>query len=301
MNLNHLKTFVAIVDKGTLSAACEELHLTQPGVSKHLRALEEHYGVRLLDRTGRKVRLTSAGQVLYRSAKRILYSLDKAEKELAELAHLSRGELTLGASTTPGEYVVPKLISAFKVKHPQIGVSLKIGNTQEILTGVQEGELDLGVVGALVTSRRLIFFRLVSDEIVLIVPPSHRLAGLKEVTLTDLEGEAFIWREVGSGTRRVIEERLAAAGARLPLNIVMTLGSTEAIVKAVEAGLGISFVTRFSAQGPVELGRLAVLRVRGLDLRRQLFVVRRKKRQSPAAEAFWGFLEGAGYLSPDGL
>lgn len=291
MNLELLETFVTTVEKGTLSAAAEELHLTQPAVSKHLRALENYYGVRLLDRTGREVRLTAAGRLLYRSAKEILRRLARTKQEIAELAQLLQGELILGASTTPGQYLLPGLIGAFRKQHPQIQVSLRIGDTQEILKGVQEGELDLGVVGARGRSRGLRFLCLASDEIVLIVPPGHRLGGLKEVAPADLEGEPFIWREAGSGTRRVVEERLAAAGIKLPGNIVMTLGSTEAVVNAVEAGLGLSFVTCRAAEKSAKLGRLAALRLQGVDLKRELFLVGRKQEPSPAVGAFWGFVE----------
>jgi DNA-binding transcriptional LysR family regulator len=291
MNFNLLETFVNTVEKGTLSAAAAEMHLTQPAVSKHLRALETYYGVRLLDRMGREVKPTQAGRFLYRAAKEILSCLARTRQELAGIAQFLQGELILGASTTPGQYFLPQLIGAFKKEYPQVKVSLTIGDTQEIIKGVQEGEFDLGVVGASGRFRSLSFWRLAFDEIILIAPPEHRLAGLNEVAPVDLEGELFVWREAGSGTRHIVEERLATAGIDPPANIVMTLGSTEAVVNAVEAGLGCSFVTRRAAEKSIKLGRLAVLGLQGVDLKRELFLVRRRKEQPPAVEVFCNFLE----------
>ncbi|MGB9887018.1 MAG: LysR substrate-binding domain-containing protein [Moorellales bacterium] len=300
MHLEWLETFVATVEKGTLSAAAQHLHLTQPAVTRHLQALEDYYGARLLERRGREVRLTAAGRRLYRSAKEVLRRLERVKREIAELEQLLQGELLLGASTTPGQYLLPELIAAFREEHPGLQVSLRIADTLEVLRGVQEGELDLGVVGARRAERGLRFLSLAEDEIVLIVPAGHRLAGREEVLPRELEGELFVWREPGSGTRQIVEERMTAKGVRLAANPVMTLGSTEAVVNAVEAGLGLSFVTFRAAEKSVRLGRLWALRVKGIDLKRELFLVGRTRETSPAVSAFWSFAERYRLLNPPG-
>ncbi|MDN5361351.1 MAG: hypothetical protein PWP70_398 [Moorella sp. (in: firmicutes)] len=290
MNFNHVLTFIATVEKGTLSAAAEELHLTQPAVSKQLQALEEYFGLRLLERRGREVRLTAAGEICYRHARIIASHLKQTRRELAELTQLVRGRLLLGASTTPGQYVLPRLIGAFRREYPRVEVVLTIADTQEVVQRLQDGEIDLGVVGASGRGRNLSYSRLTGDELVLIVPPGHRLAGAAAVAPAELKGEPLVWRESGSGTRRVVEERLAAAGLTIdPEQIVMELGSTEAIVSAVEAGLGISLVTSWAVEKSVQLGRLAVVTLEGVNLKRDIYLVRRRRDLSPAAEAFVNF------------
>ncbi|PRR69028.1 HTH-type transcriptional activator CmpR [Moorella humiferrea] len=292
MNLNLWLTFITTVEKGTLSAAAEELHLTQPAVSKQLQALEDFYGVRLLERRGREVRLTAAGRICFRHAKAILRHLEQSRRELAELTRLVKGRLLLGASTIPGQYILPRLIGNFRQEYPQVEVVVEIADSQEVIRRLQSGEIDLGLVGAGGRGRNLTYSRLVEDEIVLIVPAGHRLSGLKNVTVKDLEGEPLVWREAGSGTRRVVEERLQKAGFNVnPDQIVMELGSTEAIVSAVEAGLGISLVSCWAAEKGLKLGRLVAVPLQGVNLKRDLYLVRRRQPLNPAAEVFVGYVE----------
>ncbi|GEA16248.1 LysR family transcriptional regulator [Moorella sp. E308F] len=292
MNLNYWLTFITTVEKGTLSAAAEDLHLTQPAVSKQLQALEDYYGARLLERRGREVRLTAAGEICYRHAKAIARHLEQSRRELAELTRLVKGRLLLGASTTPGQYILPRLIGSFRREYPRVEVVVEIADSQEVIRRLQDGEIDLGVVGVGGRVRSLSYSRLVEDELVLIVPPGHRLAGVKVATPRDLQGEALVWREAGSGTRKVVEERLQKAGFTVDSSqIVMELGSTEAIVSAVEAGLGISLVTCWAVEKSVKLGRLFTVPLQGVNLKRDLYLVRRRQLLSPAAEAFTCFLE----------
>ncbi|MDN5344553.1 MAG: hypothetical protein PWQ18_664 [Clostridia bacterium] len=292
MNLNYWLTFITTVEKGTLSAAAEELHLTQPGVSKQLQALEDYYGVRLLERRGREVRLTGAGEICYQHARAIARHLEQTQRELAELTRLVKGRLLLGASTTPGQYILPRMVGSFRREYPRVEVVVEIADTQEVIRRLQEGEIDLGVVGAGGRGRSLSYSRLVEDELVLIVQPGHHLAGASAATPADLKDEPLVWREAGSGTRRVVEERLQKAGFTVdPGQVVMELGSTEAIVSAVEAGLGISLVTCWAVEKSVKLGRLVIVPLLGVNLKRDLYLVRRRQPLSPAAEAFTGFLE----------
>lgn len=291
MNFNYLLTLITTVEKGTLSAAAAELHLTQPAVSKQLRVLEDFFGVRLLERRGREVRLTAAGRVCYRHARAMARHLEQAQRELAELTQLVRGRLLLGAGTTPGQYILPRLIGAFRREYPRVEVVLEIAGSQEVIRRLQEGEIDLGIVGAGSRIRSLRFSRFAEDELVLIMAPGHPLAGAEVVTLQELKGEPLVWREPASGTRRVVEERLQSAGFAIASEqIVMEVGSTEAIISAVEAELGISLVTRWAVEKNVKLGRLVAVTIQGLDLRRDLYLVRRRQPLNPASEAFVSFL-----------
>jgi len=293
MNVNCWLTFITTVEKGTLSSAAEFLHLTQPAVSKQLQSLEDYFGVRLLERRGREVQLTAAGQICYRHAKAMLRHLEQTRRELAELTELAKGRLLLGASTTPGQYILPRVIGAFRKEYPRVETVLEIADSQEIVNRLYEGAIDLGVVGAGVRgrSRGLYFSRLVEDELVLIVPPDHHLVGCSSVTVREIRNEPLIWREIGSGTRRVAEERLGEVGFVIaPEQVVMKLGSTEAVISAVEAGLGISLVTCWAVEKSVKLGRLATVPVRGVDLKRDLYLVRRRQSLDPVAEAFISFL-----------
>lgn len=291
MNINYWLTFIATVDKGTLSAAATELHLTQPAVSKQLQALEEYFGVRLLERRGREVQLTAAGKICYRHARAIVRHLEQTRRELAEHVELLRGRLHLGASTTPGQYILPRLMGAFRREYPRVEVALEVAGTQEVLRRLQVGEIDLGVVGAGSRVRSLFFNRFAEDELVLIVPPGSPLAAAAAVTPRELKGQPLIWREAASGTRQVVEERLEAAGFIIkPEQVVMELGSIEAIISAVEAGLGISLVSRWAADKSIRLGRVVIVPVQGVELKRDLYLVRRRQPLDPAAEAFVGFL-----------
>lgn len=292
MNFNHLLAFITTVEKGSISAAAEDLHLTQPAVSKQIQSLEDFFGVRLLERLRREVQLTVAGQVVYCHARVICRELEKTRRELAEVTRLIRGKLLLGASTTPGQYILPRLIGGFRRKYPQVEVSMEIADSQTVIENVQSGEIELGVVGIKGRERGLSYKRLAEDRLVIIVPIEHHLAEAVSITPEQLKKESLVWRGPGSGTRRVLEECLGAAGFKLdPKQIVMELGSTEAIVSAVEAGLGISVVTCWAVEKSIKLGRLKVLQLQGVDLKRDLYLVRRRQTLSPAAEAFIDFLD----------
>ncbi|MGB9859970.1 MAG: selenium metabolism-associated LysR family transcriptional regulator, partial [Moorellaceae bacterium] len=256
------------------------------------KALEEFFGARLLDRSGREVRLTEGGRIFYRRAREILRLWEQLRRELAEANNLVRGELLLGASTIPGHYVLPRLLGSFKAKYPQVEIKLEIAASEEIIKRILEGEIELGVVGAEERKRGLVYQRLVEDELILIVPPDHPWAGRPAIQVADLAEASWVWRKEGSGTRRVAEEQLKAAGCAFPsAKIVAELGSTEAIVNAVEAGLGVSLVSRWAAEKSLRLGRIAAVPLEGVNLKRYLYLVRRTRELTPAALAFIEFAE----------
>ncbi|MCR4400537.1 MAG: selenium metabolism-associated LysR family transcriptional regulator, partial [Syntrophomonadaceae bacterium] len=255
MRLNLFKTFVRVVECQNLSRVAEELRISQPAVSKQIQSLEDMYGVLLLERAGRQLRPTPAGYVLYQCARDILRELERTEQLMEEASESRKGNLRLGASTIPGSYILPALLKRFKESHPHVHVSMEIGDTEAIISRVAERELDCGVVGGWLNTRRVDGFRWMGDELVLVVPVDHRLAGEERVELSRLLHEPWIFRERGSGTRAAVEEGLRQAGIKPEeLNMVAEVGSTDALLSVVEAGLGISLVSSWALRSASRAG-----------------------------------------------
>src|SRR5262249_44412801 len=205
MDTRQLAAFCAVVDRRSFSQAAEALGVTQPAVSLQIRGLEERLGRRLLDRSGRRVEPTEAGQLLYRSAQRMLQLERQLTEELQDQEGGElRGSLAIGASTGPGAHLVPLLLCEFQREHPPVLVSLNVSDTHTVIEQVAGRTLELGVVGAVRRDRSLEFQPLVRDEIVLAVPPGHQLAG-REVSLGDLRSETQLVMQEGAGVRQVIE------------------------------------------------------------------------------------------------
>lgn len=292
MDTRQLAAFCAVVEKRSFSQAAERLGVTQPAVSLQVRALEERLGQRLIDRSGRRVEPTEAGLRVYRNAQRLLQLEqqlieDVADGEEAELG----GSLAIGASTGPGAHLVPLLLCEFQRRHPHVRIALSIFDTYAVIDKVAARELELGVVGALRRHRSLTFDPLVSDEIVLAVPPGHPAAGGK-LTPEQLGEEELISMQEGAGVRQVIEQELRRAGlpARDLVEPRLELGLQESVKSAVAAGYGVAFISRTAIEGELAAGTLAVARVQGLEPTRQIWVVRSKGRPpTRAAEAFLTF------------
>lgn len=277
---------MAVVEQKSFSRAAKSLNLTQPAVSKHLHLLEEYYGLPLLIRGRQEVEPTSAGKVLYRYAKEVLRTLAKAREELTVKACFLQGELLLGASTIPGEYVLPSRVSSFQKAYPGVQVFLKITNTAGVVQELQQRKISLGAIGAPVAGTRLAAKKLAEDKLKLIVPPYHPFALRGEAELAELRNEKFVWREKGSGTRQVVEARLAQAG--LPwekLKIVAEMGSTEAVIRAVEAGLGLAFVSERAAAREEARGKIAGVDLKRISLARDLYLIYLAKQPLSAVAA----------------
>jgi DNA-binding transcriptional LysR family regulator len=292
MDTRQLAAFCEVVDRKSFSQAAERLGVTQPAVSLQVRSLEKRLGTRLLDRSGRRVEPTEAGQRLYRAAQRMLTIEDQLLEEVAGADGVAelRGELALGASTGPGGTVVPVLLCEFQREHPQLTVELTVSDTPRIIEQVAERELELGVVGAAPRHRGVVFEPFFRDEVVLVVPPQHAFAG-KEVPLDDLRGQPLILMQDGAGVRQVIEEELRRRGIRLrELDVHLELGLQESVKSAVAAGFGVTFISRTGVEAELAAGTLAVARVAGLDAAREISLVRASNRSATrAAEAFVDF------------
>ena len=277
LTLRQLEVFLAVARAGGFRRAADGLHLSQPALSQHVAELERALGARLFDRLARRVELTEAGRILVEHAGRLFASLEGAREAVADLAGLRRGALQIGASTTPGVYVLPAVLGAFEARYPGIALRLIIANSSAIEARVRASELDLGVVGghALHPGEECLSAGLV-DELVLIVSPTHPWAGRRQIPASSLEAQRVLVREEGSATRQVTERVLQQAGARL--GRVMELGSTEAIKQGVMVGLGVAFVSVHAARGEVASGRLRQLRLEGRPIRRHFHVIHHEGR-----------------------
>jgi DNA-binding transcriptional LysR family regulator len=291
MDTRQLVAFCAVVERRSFSQAAERLGVTQPAVSLQVRALEKRLGTQLLDRSGRRVEPTEAGMRLYRGAQRLLALEEQVIAEIAEEAtDALAGTFEIGASTGPGGIVLAHLLCEFRELHPELHVVLWVFDTQTIVERVAARELELGVVGAARRHRGVVFEPFFRDEVVLACPRDHRFAG-KTVTLDELRGAGLIVMQEGAGVRQLIEDELQRTGTRLrDLDVRLELGLQESVASAVRAGYGVTFIARSSIEADLAAGTLAEAKVEGLELRRDVFVVRASGRaETRAARAFLGF------------
>ena len=291
MDTKQLAAFCAVVERKSFSEAAERLGVTQPAVSQQIRSLEERVGQQLLDRSGRRVEPTEAGSRLYRSAQRLLALERQLLEEVAgEAEGPLRGQLAIGASTGPGGTVVPVLLCEFAEANPDVTIDLTISDTQTIVDRVARRELELGIVGATPRNRSVAYEPFFRDEVVLVCPPKHRFAG-KTVSLDDLRGEQLIVMQEGAGVRQVIEDELREAGTRLrDLDVRLELGLQESVKSAVEAGHGVTFISRTAVEPELAAGTLAEAGVRDLEPSREISLVRATGRVSTrVADAFVAF------------
>lgn len=260
MEDHKLKVFCTVADTKSFSKASEIIHLTQPAVSLQIQALEELYETKLFDRSSSTVALTPAGEILYKYAREILALYSAAEKNIGELTGLVKGSISVGASTTIGNHLLPTVIADFRKTHPKIKIHLSVGNTKRIVEFLNSGNIDIGLVEGDVARQKLIVEKLISDELVVIVPPLHPWAKKKEISIYDATKEPFVLREEGSGTRQILEKYLNKHGISThDMKASMMLGSTEAIKEAVESGIGISIVSRWAARKENKYGSLKLL------------------------------------------
>ncbi|MGQ9921853.1 MAG: selenium metabolism-associated LysR family transcriptional regulator [Desulfobacca sp.] len=282
MDLHRLEIFCKVVELKSFTLAAEALNLSQPTVSEHLRSLEEMAGDKLVDRSGRELRLTPAGQVLLRYAQKLLHLRDEAQQALADLRGELWGRLTIGASTIPGSYLVPQVIGAFKAQHPAIHITLKIANTAAVAEMVLKGDSGLGLVGSRLPEKRLQFVEVYLDELTLAVAPHHPWAKRQEVDLRELYSQPYILRERGSGTQMAVREILGAHGLDFgKLTVAAEMPNTEAVRQAIKAGVGISILSRLAVAAELNHGDLVAVKIRDVELRRPLFLVQRQGRPLP--------------------
>jgi len=268
MNRNHLALFHAVAEEESISAGAQRLHISQPAVSKQIGELESALGVQLFDRLPRGVRLTDAGRVLADYARRMTLVADDAERAIHELRGLKRGRLTIGASTTIGAYLLPDALARFHWKHPGIELTLEIANTEVIEAALMEGRFEIGFTEGVIESDVLDTTVFHEDELVAIAPAGHRLLSKRSVLTRDLCREPLIAREKGSGTRDVVEAALARK--KIVVKPAMSLGSTEAIKRAVIAGAGVAIVSRLTLSVELQARLLGIIPLKDLSINRPL-------------------------------
>jgi len=287
MDIRQLRLFCRIVERHSFSLAADELNITQPAASQQVRSLERELRTTLLDRSRRTVVPTDSGQVLYRYAREILALHERACTEIGDLGDLVAGKVVIGASTGPGEHVLPAMLTRFKDLYPGVEVALHVDDTQEVVERVLTREFELGAVGALTRRPDLVAEPLARDEVVLVCSPGHAWASRDSVSLEELGREPQVVQQQGAGIRAVVEDHLRRTG--LPperLNVVMEMGLMESAKQAAIAGGGVTFMSRWAIGPELEHGTLAAVRVDGLEIRRDFYTVRSKTRVlSRAAEA----------------
>jgi DNA-binding transcriptional LysR family regulator len=281
MNLNLFKTYMRVVETQNLSRTADDFGLSQPAITKQIQALEDMYGVLLLERSGRKLKTTEAGEILYNYSRDLVRSMDKLDKAMEDIAEDRKGSLFMGASTIPGQYIIPAIIKGFKQEHPHISISLEIADTEKIFNKICERELDIGIVGGWTNQRKVEGFPWLEDELVVVVPQDHRLADQSSCSLADLQDESWILREKGSGTRRAAEELMAANNFnRDNLNVFLEAGSTESVLAMVEAGMGISIVSRWVVRPDKLQTKLRYLKLIEKEARRNFYPRQKVRRKS---------------------
>ncbi|MGD8529358.1 MAG: selenium metabolism-associated LysR family transcriptional regulator [Syntrophobacterales bacterium] len=292
MDLHRLEVFCKVYEMKSFSRGGKACMLSQPTVSEHMRYLETFLGVQLFDRLGRQVVPTRAGDILYDYARRILNLKREAIRTLELYGGKMSGELELGGSTIPGQYILPSLIGKFKQTFTDIRIKLVIADTLNITNMVLEGSLELGVVGARIKNSKLEFDRLFDDELVLAVSPNHQWAARSSISLDELAYAPFIMREQGSGTRMIMLQILEQADFDPQrLNVVAEMGSTDAIRQAVKAEVGVSILSRRAVADDLEFRKVRQISIKDISFTRHFYLVTHKRRsRSPLGEAFVDFL-----------
>jgi LysR family transcriptional regulator, transcriptional activator of the cysJI operon len=293
MTLRQFEVFLAVAGEKSFSRAAKKIHSSQPTVSEHVSELERDLGKKLFFRRGREVTLTEAGRVFEGYAARAVAAVDGARQAITELDGLAHGSVLVGAGTTPGLYVMPRIIAAFRARYPGIELKLQIANSQIIEERVKERALDLGIVGGHTLGRgEECLAAGLLDELVLVVPPGHRWAKRREIAPDQLASEPMLTREPGSATRTVTERALQRAGVKF--RAAMELDHTEAIKQGVMAGLGVALVSIYAVQGEIHTRRLCAVRLRGMRIQRHFHVIHHEARRVTAsARAFMEFIEQA--------
>ena len=292
-DLRQLEIFRKVVDLKSFSRAAKEVFRAQASVSERIATLENMVGTRLLNRLGREVVPTKAGELLYKHAVLLLEMKRTASLEMESFLGIKRGEIHLGGSTIPGEYILPNVIGRFCRQYPSLSVTLTVADTGGIENRVLTGDLELGVVGSKGSERSLIHHELWEDELVLAVPAKHRWAAKSEISTEELCEEPFIFREPGSGTFKILDDYLRSAGTKglTALKPVAWFGTSTAIKEGIKGGLGVSILSSRALDTELRTGILKTLKVRDLPMSRSFYLIRDRRRiASPLCQALIDFL-----------
>lgn len=293
-DLRQLEIFCKVVDLKSFSKAADAVFLAQASVSERIANLEKSVGAVLLDRMGRQIIPTKAGELLYKHAILMLDMKKTARLEMEKFLGLRQGEILLGGSTIPGEYILPQLIGEFYDKYPFISVVLTVAGSREIKDLVQNGALELGVVGSKSSGKDLVNYNIWKDELVLAVNQKHKWAKKKNITIQELFEEPFIIRETGSGTLKIMEDYLKSSTRHSfeDLKVVAKLGTSTAIKEAIKANFGVSILSSRAIETEIDAGILKTVKINGMpQMTRSFYLIRDKRRiASPLCQAMLDFL-----------
>ena len=279
MNLDYLKTYVEMIRLGNFSEVAKKLAISQPAVSFQIQKLEQELGVRLIDRQQKTLMMTEAGKRLLVFAKLITKEHQALVHDFEQIREEVTGNLAIAASTIPGDFILSPILSEFKKRHPAVNIQVAVTDSARVIEAVKSGEYDIGFCGISPEDRELEAKKIAEDEIVLIVFPEHPFAGWNQVSFLEVSAEQLIFREPTSGTQRSVEALLLNAGFDLSqCKPTLVLGTTEAVVTAVEAKSGIAFVSNLAIKKSVALGLVNEIRIEGITLKRDFFCIYRKQR-----------------------
>jgi len=293
MELRYIEIFCTVVDLKSFSKAAQALHLTQPTISVHIKALEDEFSTKLLDRLGRTILPTQDGEILYRYAKEIVALKENARRAMERVTGTVSGKLVVGASTIPGEYILPQMLAKYKKAYPAVFPTLWISDSNNIYESVLRGKVDLGVIGTAVKDKNIISRKYLGDEIILAAPADYKASVLQK---EDFRTVPLLVREKGSGSRSSLEEHLSRIGLTLEsLNIIAEIGSSQALIQAVKSGMGLAFTSRLSVQDEIERGMLKAVKMKGILVHRNFYVITHRLRfNSLICRSFIEFLSQAG-------
>ena len=293
LNLDYLKTYLEVIRLGSFSEVAKKLSMSQPAVSFQIQKLERDLGVRMIERSQKALTMTEAGKRLLRFAESVEEERDHLQHDLDQLREEVTGNLVVTASTIPGEFLLPSILSAFKALHPAIRAQVVASDSLTVISGVRDGAYEVGFCGIALEGQELESFKIAEDEIVLIVFPEHPFTERREVSWAELEGEPFIFREETSGTQQSLQALLSRAGLDLSKWVPnLVLGTTQAVVSAVEVRAGIAFVSNLAIKKSLALGLVKQVTVSGLRLSRDFYCIYRKERiVSRLLEEFIAFVQ----------
>jgi DNA-binding transcriptional LysR family regulator len=291
LDAHQLNVFLIAARTLNFTAAARQLHMTQPSVSQHIQALEQHFDAQLFVRSGRHLRLTDAGEVLLPMAQEMVSISQNIDNKMESLKGDVYGRLTVGCSTTVGKYVLPLLLANFMQQYPKVEACCFVTSRKVAMQMLCDGEVNVALASAQELNNNLEFTRFITDRVSLIVPLNHPWARRECVEMEELLDVNFIWREEGSGTRYVAEEKLRQHGIGIgQLKTILTLGNSEAIALAVQEGIGVGFVSQIIISRLVE-GKVATVKVRGLEIEQEIFIGRDVNHLGTTAQtAFWEFV-----------
>lgn len=283
--VKQLYSYEALIRLASFTRAANELNITQPAIYMQIQQLENNLSTKLYDIAGKKVNPTYVGEIFYKNAKDIIDKLEITKQSVNELINPNTGHLKIAVATTANLFV-SKLLVKFRKKHPKISFHLEVTNRRSLLDNLKNNVADLVIMGEPPNEDNIIYTKFMENPLIAIVHPKHHLLKLKSIDVSKLENEILISREQGSGTRNTIEKRIG-----LSLNSDFEMNSNEAIVQAVEAGLGIGFVSEHTVKLELEANKIKKLDIKGFPIMRYWYIVYNKNKYlSPIAKKFQAFV-----------